>query len=1208
MRKRIISILLAGVMLLSLLPFMPGAFAANTPVTTSGQCGSNMKWDFGLTTGKLTITGVGQMDDYLRTTSGYKLQPWSEVSDKVTAITVSDGAYSIGDYAFAYLPNLTRIDLPVSLRALGTNCIHDVPKLKDVYYGGSADDWAKLLGSTSYPALEAATIHYNQNISGGGSDKPDDPGTKPVDPEPDKPVVTKSKITGAQVKDFKFEFTFDTNAKVDNPTIDFTVAHPFEVYKKSDNKLVFKGSKEADGIYSFNTTTRTLHIDLSGQKSLFEDGTAYYVLMSEGFIKFSSKVVSQEVVKGNIEFTTKATTILSQSTGFTTTATVDIATNVLGRPVTSESLSWADSWFERSSNNYSQDIATAALMLSGAASAGSRNAKEPSDNAIVEALIDLGFAAQDIETKNYDSTYYANLAKTTEPDAVGYTLAVKQIRTGLDPTNLVAVVVRGAGENNEQYLAYDLLGGSSGEHYGFTTAANSLYKDLTAFMTNRGLDWGTTKFLVTGYDYGGSVANLTAYNLNSKARSSNVFAYTFAAPAVSRSAGRTGYYSNSNIFNLVSVEDFLGRFPLTEWGYGLWGNTLVLPNSISEGHSTYDSMATRHDSYFRSLTGETYRHYTGTATVNALTAMVEDLLPDYSRYDRTTFYVGASGSKDVTLHDFFNAVAAVRASGYATSLSGYYDELEELTDYLSEGWDGDQLIHAHSLANYWAWLNANSASQLWGSSSVYGGSSYRFKTYLVEGAADVSIYDRYNKVVASVVNGNVRSSTIDIYGTDEEIWVDLPDSGSYAIEIKPTESGSISCEVRECTMQGNTIVVNRTIKLSDIRVSKGETLNCNIPDGHSSSTSSYQLTRPGSDPVTPDYDTSGSTYDYYVITFDDYGTRKTDRWGQLDSIPKPSKKGYTFDGWYTKDGDKVTTRTVFEKDTTVYAQWVDDDGYIVSDIPESSGTGAGYYKVSVPSSVTGGSISASVNEAKEGQRVTLTVKEYTDYELEDIEVYDKHDKEVKLTAQSGNRWYFTMPKSKVTVKVNFAKVGSSTIVVPPGTSFWDTPDSAWYQSAISYVTRNGLMSGVGNGGFAPELPLSRAMLAQILYNREGRPAVEGKSPYTDVADDAWYANAVIWASNRGLVSGYGYGKFGPNDTVTREQFATVLFHYAGNPPFAGEQLVYLDAYKINDWAKLGMEWAVSRGIMSGISVDLMAPQGATSRAQAAQMLMNYFTR
>lgn len=174
--------------------------------------------------------------------------------------------------------------------------------------------------------------------------------------------------------------------------------------------------------------------------------------------------------------------------------------------------------------------------------------------------------------------------------------------------------------------------------------------------------------------------------------------------------------------------------------------------------------------------------------------------------------------------------------------------------------------------------------------------------------------------------------------------------------------------------------------------------------------------------------------------------------------------------------------------------------------------------------------------------------------------------------------------------------------------FVDVRESDWFYEAVKYANQNGLLDGLGEGRFAPNANLSRAQLAQILFSKEDKPAVNFLMTFSDVDESAWYAEAVRWAASQGIVSGYDDGRFGPGDSVTREQLALMLWRYAGSPASDGGALEFSDAEQVSDWALEAMRWAVEQGILSGTGAGQLSPRGQATRAQAAQILKNFLER
>ena len=175
------------------------------------------------------------------------------------------------------------------------------------------------------------------------------------------------------------------------------------------------------------------------------------------------------------------------------------------------------------------------------------------------------------------------------------------------------------------------------------------------------------------------------------------------------------------------------------------------------------------------------------------------------------------------------------------------------------------------------------------------------------------------------------------------------------------------------------------------------------------------------------------------------------------------------------------------------------------------------------------------------------------------------------------------------------------------TSFSDVDAGDWYAEAAAYCRDNGLMSGTGGSTFSPDTPMTRGMLVTVLYRLAGSPSLENENlgyPFADVPGDSWYADGVYWARLNGVVSGYSDSNFGPNDPLTREQLATILWRYAGSPEVEiGAS--FADENDIAAWAASAVDWAQGSGYVSGVGGNRFDPDGTATRAQVAVILMRY---
>ena len=172
--------------------------------------------------------------------------------------------------------------------------------------------------------------------------------------------------------------------------------------------------------------------------------------------------------------------------------------------------------------------------------------------------------------------------------------------------------------------------------------------------------------------------------------------------------------------------------------------------------------------------------------------------------------------------------------------------------------------------------------------------------------------------------------------------------------------------------------------------------------------------------------------------------------------------------------------------------------------------------------------------------------------------------------------------------------------------FTDVPAGHWASEAVTFVTGRGIFTGTSATTFSPDMVMSRAMLATVLWRMEGQPAPGSASPFTDVPAGQWYTDAVVWAAGEGVVKGIGNDLFDPDGLVTREQMATMLYRYAGSPAVTGGALTgYGDQAQVSDFALQAMEWAVCQGILAGKPGSLLDPQGGVTRAEVAVILMRY---
>ena len=253
---------------------------------------------------------------------------------------------------------------------------------------------------------------------------------------------------------------------------------------------------------------------------------------------------------------------------------------------------------------------------------------------------------------------------------------------------------------------------------------------------------------------------------------------------------------------------------------------------------------------------------------------------------------------------------------------------------------------------------------------------------------------------------------------------------------------------------------------------------------------------------------------------------------------------------------------------------------------------------------TGGKVTASPTRAAAGTTVTLTVQPEDGRQLQQLTASDRSGKALTLTDKGNSKYTFTMPASAVTVTAAFR--GGETAVTLP---FTDVAADSWYYDSVAYVYEKGLMGGTGDGLFAPDLTTTRGMIVTILYRLAGSPAAANAAGFADVETGAWYTDAVNWANANGIVTGYGDGRFGPQDTITREQMAVILYRYARSlgkdVSGAADLSRYTDAAGIGEYAVEAVSWAAVKGLLTGTDAGALLPSGSATRSQAAALLMRF---
>ena len=306
----------------------------------------------------------------------------------------------------------------------------------------------------------------------------------------------------------------------------------------------------------------------------------------------------------------------------------------------------------------------------------------------------------------------------------------------------------------------------------------------------------------------------------------------------------------------------------------------------------------------------------------------------------------------------------------------------------------------------------------------------------------------------------------------------------------------------------------------------------------------------------------------------------------------------------TVENGKITAQSVGKARVTAF---VVENGVTYSDFcdvivearPSSShhsSSSTTYYDVNAAVSGEGGSVAAGTKRASRGTTVTVTATAASGYQVAQVSAVDKDGKTVSLTDKGDGVYTFVMPASKVDVTARFAQVQKPEEKDPYG----DVSKDSYYYDAVKWAAETGVTTGVGDGLFAPEWVCTRGQIVTFLWRASGSPAPKATElPFTDVAADAYYAQAVLWAVENGITNGTSETTFSPDQTCTRAHAVAFLYRMSGSPAAAGSTFsdVAADAYY-----STAVAWAVEKGITNGTSGTTFSPDDTCTRGQIVTFL------
>lgn len=459
-----------------------------------------------------------------------------------------------------------------------------------------------------------------------------------------------------------------------------------------------------------------------------------------------------------------------------------------------------------------------------------------------------------------------------------------------------------------------------------------------------------------------------------------------------------------------------------------------------------------------------------------------------------------------------------------------------------------------------------------------------------------TIYMNAEQIAQTSYSVEVDRETISFTNAEEGYSVPSPET------ITVTNTGTAACGALNIVLSGgdsSAFTLNKNT-ISDIATNGSDTFAVVPKTGLAAGTYTETITISGNNimPVTATVSfTVAAAPIVYTVTFDANGgtvaplNAATNANGKLTSLPTPAIAGrYAFNGWYTAaiGGTQVTLDTVYTENTTIFAQWT----YI------AGGSGTSYYIVKFN---TDGGNKIDNQRIRKNRTVTEPTTPAKDGFKFDGWYTDRackkaYDFSAKVT-------------EAFTLYAKWVEDESTPSHICPSDKFSDLDATKWYHEDIDYVLENGIMNGTSDNAFAPDESLTRAMLVTILYRNEGEPATNRSIPFADIDMGAYYASAAIWAQQNGIVTGVTETEFAPDNNITREQLATILFRYA---QFKGleavtmeENLHFDDSADISEYAVSAMNWAVGNGYIFSRNEGKINPKEPATRAEIAAFVHRF---
>lgn len=841
---------------------------------------------------------------------------------------------------------------------------------------------------------------------------------------------------------------------------------------------------------------------------------------------------------------------------------------------------YSDSYFKTSSYKENRHLATMSMQMA-AASISSEDADYPEKSQNVQALLKaLGF--NDIQVNEY---YTQQMQQNTMGTAAAY----KDIG---DDTILLAVIPRSAGyekewggnfnvgtgdgDESERYATTDLKGfkGTDGLHAGFQIARNISLEFARSYVEKHKdvFSGKTVKLWTAGYSRGAATANLIGaavaddaeHALGLQVKPEDVYDYTFGTPAtvIAASGGTQPNAEKYNgIHNYYAEYDPVPMVPFSEWGFTRYGQNCV--------YDTSSANKSRMLKFLKKVNSNVYGIYTddcGNGDPDNFKAYTLGegfaLVPDDSKSisqseflkERIAYLVGAAAKDRKSYVENYQKALSNMISFY---LGDSDDKVNAFIKGVSE--DKADLVSLIIMAAFYDWADQYEASQ---TEEKAEKAAEMMKEVLPAPEAQ----DDYSKDVNNYLNSNEYKAFYSTVTDAEKLEEYLKESGAFKSTYKKQAEESMKA-----------VLTAGAEKVGLDEATKNEMLSDDSVSGLMSFIS------------------------YFAFGTDTKLSELNDSEAVKDALIEKINTAATL------IGNSGTYMRVHNNE--VILSWIRTmDTYYDDPAPSHSHS----HSSSKPSytvktgNTENGSVKLSSSSAKAGTTVDITVTPEKGYETVSVKVTDANGNDIAVTKNENNIYTFVQPSTSVTVNAEFREVSIS----PAYGDFTDLKADAWYKESVEYALKNKLMNGVSESTFDPSGKAGRTMVTSVLWRMAGSPVVNYAMDLSDVDEGSWYGEAVRWAASEGIVTGYSDGRFGVGDSVTREQFAAMLYRSVQKQGggFTGAwyfPLNYEDASSISEWADEAMHWCVMNGIMEGTSSTELSPEDQLTRAQMAAMMMRF---